>query len=106
LTFLQKIKILYKIKQQENKMDKNLYTIFDKKSEIYAPPFVELTDGTAVRMVTDLLSTPNTPFAKYPTDYTLVRIGSYDELTGIPSSDIPPTTIMELSDIKDSMKGN
>ena len=23
-------------------MDKNLYTIYDKKSEIYAPPFVEL----------------------------------------------------------------
>ncbi len=87
-------------------MDKNLYTIYDKKSEIYAPPFVELTDGTAVRMVTDLLSTSNTQFAKYPNDYTLVRIGSYDELTGIPSHDYPPITVMELSDIKDSMKGN
>lgn len=85
-------------------MDKNLYTIFDKKSEIYAAPFVELTDGTAIRVVSELLSNTNSPFAKYPEDYTLVKIGSYDELTGIPSGDTPPETIMEIQTIKESLK--
>lgn len=85
-------------------MDKNLYTIYDKKSELYAPPFVELTDGTAIRVVTDLLNNSNSPFAKYPSDYTLVKVGSYDELTGIPSGDTPPETIMEILTIKEAMK--
>ena len=85
-------------------MDKNLYTIYDKKSEIYAPPFVELTDGTAIRVVTDLLGNTNSPFYKYPDDYTLVKVGSYDELTGIPSGDTPPETIMEIQTIKEAMK--
>ena len=64
-------------------MDKNIYSIFDKKSEIYAPPFIELTDGTAIRACMDLLQNPNLPFGKYPEDYTLVKIGSWDEYAGI-----------------------
>jgi hypothetical protein len=86
-------------------MDKNLYTIYDKKSELYAPPFVELTDGTAIRAISDMLQNPQAQFAKFPEDYTLVRVGSYDELTGTPSGDLPPITVMEITDIKD-MKGN
>lgn len=60
-------------------MDKNLYSIYDKKSGIYAPPFVEITDGTAIRACTDLLQRPELPFAKYPTDYQLVKIANWNE---------------------------
>ena len=85
-------------------MDKNLYSIFDKKSQIYAPPFIELTDGTAIRACTDLLQRPELPFGKYPEDYTLVKIGSWDELGGLPTADNPPTIIMELETLSQSIK--
>ena len=33
--------------KNDNLQSKNIYSIYDKVSEIYAPPFIELTDGTA-----------------------------------------------------------
>ena len=77
-------------------MDKNLYSIYDKKSETYMQPFVELTDGTATRQCMDLLLNTNAPFAKYPEDFTLMRIGSWDEIAGMPTADNPPEVIVEL----------
>lgn len=80
-------------------MEKNLYSIFDKKSGTYMQPFVELTDGTATRQCMDLLANPNTPFAKFPDDFTLMRIGSWDEIEGKPKGQIPPEFIVELSSL-------
>ena len=80
-------------------MEKNLYSIFDKKSGTYMQPFVELTDGTATRQCMDLLGNPNTPFAKFPDDFTLMRIGSWDEIEGKPKGQIPPEFIVELSSL-------
>lgn len=77
-------------------MDKNLYSIFDKKSQTYMQPFVELTDGTAIRQCMDLLLNANAPFAKYPEDFTLMRIGSWDEIGGQPIGENPPEVVSEL----------
>ena len=77
-------------------MDKNLYSIYDKKSDTYMQPFVELTDGTAIRQCTDLINNGNTPFAKFPEDFMLMRIGSWDEAGGIPTADNPPEVVIEL----------
>ena len=85
-------------------MDKNLYSIYDKKSEIYAPPFIELTDGTAIRAVTDLLSRQDLPFSKYPEDYTLTKIGSWDEFAGIPTADNPPEIVIDLITLSEAIK--
>jgi hypothetical protein len=77
-------------------MDKNLYSIYDKKSGTYMQPFVDLTDGTATRQCIDLLSNTNSPFSKFPEDFTLMRIGSWDEIGGIPTADNPPEVVIEL----------
>jgi hypothetical protein len=64
-------------------MIKNMYTIYDKKSELYATPFVELTDGTAVRAIQDMMmSNSEHPFARHSEDYALYKIGTWDEFTG------------------------
>jgi len=80
---------------------KNIYSIFDKKSEIYAPPFVELTDGTAIRACTDLLARSELPFNKYAEDYKLVKIGNWEEEDGH-ISPIENTVIIEFKVLKDS----
>ena len=82
-------------------MEKNLYSIYDKKSQIYAPPFVELTDGTAIRACTDLLQRQELPFGKYPKDYNLQRIAQWNELEGHPIAS-PPEILIEFETLKQS----
>ena len=59
-------------------------------------PFVDLTDGTATRQCMDLLQNTSLQFSKFPEDFTLMRIGSWDEVGGIPTADNPPEVVIEL----------
>ena len=89
--------------KNDNLQSKNIYSIYDKVSEIYAPPFIELTDGTAIRACTDLLQRPELPFGKYPKDYHLARIGRWVETEGFVSP-TETTTIIEFEVLSDSTK--
>ena len=89
--------------KKENTQSKNIYSIYDKVSEIFAPPFIELTDGTAIRACTDLLQRPELPFGKYPKDYHLARIGRWVETEGFVSP-TETTTIIEFEVLSDSTK--
>jgi len=89
--------------KNEKLQSKNIYSIYDKVSEIYAPPFIELTDGTAIRACTDLLQRPELPFGKYPKDYHLARIGRWVEAEGFVSP-TEMTTIIEIEVLSDSTK--
>lgn len=89
--------------KKEKLQSKNIYSIYDKVSEIYAPPFIELTDGTAIRACTDLLQRPELPFGKYPKDYHLARIGRWVETEGFVSP-TETTTIIEFEVLSDSTK--
>ncbi len=86
--------------KNEKLQSKNIYSIYDKVSEIYAPPFIELTDGTAIRACTDLLQRPELPFGKYPKDYHLSRIGRWVETEGFVSP-TETTTIIEFEVLRD-----
>ena len=89
--------------KKDNQQSKNIYSIFDKVSGIYAPPFIELTDGTAIRACTDLLQRPELPFGKYPKDYHLARIGRWVETEGFVSP-TETTIIIEFEVLSDSTK--
>ena len=91
------------MEKKDNQLSKNIYSIFDKVSEIYAPPFIELTDGTAIRACTDLLQRPELPFGKYPKDYHLARIGRWVETEGFVSP-TETTIIIEFETLFDSTK--
>lgn len=55
----------------------NVYTVFDKKSRRYSPPWLAENDSTAQR---DFDSRAGS--LKYFDDLTPMRIGSFDEFTG------------------------
>lgn len=63
-------------------MSNGMYTVYDIKAEAYLAPFFARTDGEAVRMILSALEDPQTMLAKYPLDYKLVKIGSWDNQTG------------------------
>ena len=77
-----------------------MYTVFDNVSKTYSPPFVEVNNGTAMRGMMDLMQQqPNHHFAKFPDNYQLVNIGTWDDIQGIMTFD-KHTIVAELVAIK------
>lgn len=60
----------------------NAYAVYDAKSRSYARPFFVVNADVAVRMFTQLANDPNTEIGRYPTDFTLYCVGSYDDELG------------------------
>lgn len=63
-------------------MTNGMYTIYDVKAEAYLAPFFARTDGEAIRMILNALEDPQTMLAKYPLDYKLVKVGTWDNQVG------------------------
>lgn len=80
-------------------MLKTMYSVYDKKGQTYAAPFTEIKDGTAIRAMQDLMSSnPNHPFSRYPEDFELVRVGTFNELDAS-VSDEPQGLVIQFSAI-------
>ena len=62
-------------------MKKVYYAVYDRKAEVYSTPFLEITDGTAIRAVQEAVAEGNHPFAKHPSDYSLHRLGMFEDST-------------------------
>lgn len=63
-------------------MKLNAYTIFDTKAGCTPrPPFFMGADGEATRFFTDLCGNADTDMGKHPEDYSLHRVGVYDNNT-------------------------
>lgn len=60
-----------------------VYSIRDAKIESYGPPFFCRAKGEAIRMFQDLLNDGQSLPSKYPGDFDLYEIGTYDDATGV-----------------------
>lgn len=88
-----------KLSTPEGNMLKTLYSVYDKKSQIYSAPFIEVNDGTAIRAIQDTItSNQSHPFARHGEDFMLVRVGSFNELdAGV--SEEPQGTVIEINQL-------
>ena len=78
-------------------MTKVYYAVYDIKAEMYSTPFLEIKDGTAIRAVQDIVITnKDHPFAKHPSDFSLHRLGVFDDVTGIITGQTKPEKIIEV----------
>jgi len=59
----------------------NIYVIFDNCAKVYNRPFYQINDEVAYRVAQDLLNTDNTDIAAYPSDFSMWRIGDYNDTT-------------------------
>lgn len=55
------------------------YCIFDSASGAYDRPFFANSDGAAMRSFGDICVAADHPIGQHPADYTLFRIGRYDD---------------------------
>lgn len=64
-------------------MKHHIFTIFDSAAEAYLPPFILHAEGIAIRTFTDCVNDPSHQFSKHPADYTLLKIGEFDDSKGL-----------------------
>lgn len=57
------------------------YSVYDSKAQVFAKPFFELNNGTALRAWSQAVNDPKTAFNEHPEDYSLHHIGEYSDET-------------------------
>ncbi len=65
-------------------MELTVFSIFDTKAATFSRPFVAVREGEASRTFVDLVNAPNkdNPFAQHPEDYSLHRLGKFNQNSG------------------------
>lgn len=77
---------------------KLLFSIYDDVTKMYEPPFVDINKGSAMRRIQDLMqSNPQSPYTKFPDNFTLMEIGEFTEETGLIFQD----TLEHVVDLKE-----
>lgn len=81
-------------------MDSRYFSIYDKKARIYGQLFPSHTPGTAERSVRELMANPETPMSKFPDDFALYEVCTFDDESGaILHQHEPPLLIVEASSL-------
>lgn len=76
----------------------NVYSIFDSRSSIYAHPFYFALDTLAHRACIQLLGS-NPLITSHPQDFTLYKIGTFDDTSGVITG-MPPVAIFSFNQLK------
>nr|QJB19493.1 MAG: nonstructural protein [Microvirus sp.] len=74
-------------------MKKGFYSVWDSKSRSFCNPFSAHNDQCAIRDFAYAASDPTTDICKYPTDYTLFKIGSFDFESGALTVEETPVSL-------------
>lgn len=64
-------------------MIRNMYCIRDSKVGVYYPPFTMDNDLYARRFFNDLCQSADSNVSKYPADYDLYRVGTFNMVIGL-----------------------
>lgn len=62
-------------------MIKGIYVIYDSKAESYNDPVYFPNDQVAMRAAVDLVSQGDNQIRNHPEDFTLFKVGEYDDET-------------------------
>jgi len=63
-------------------MNFQIFSVYDAKAESYGTPMFLAAKGQAIRSFQDQANTAESMICKYPGDFTLFLIGSFDSDTG------------------------
>ncbi len=59
------------------------FSVYDSKVEAYMRPFFMQTEAEALRAFRETVNDGQSSFFKHPEDYTLFKVGTFDESTGL-----------------------
>ena len=78
----------------------NIYGVYDVKAAAYLNPFFLINDELAKRECANLVMNENHNFAKHPADYTLFKLGEWDDSTAQISPLSAPLAIATMLELK------
>lgn len=78
-------------------MQLKIFTIRDTKGEVYNTPFFQKSHGEAERNFRECTKDEKSMIHKYPDDFDLYFIGTYDDQTGLVSSLDTPQHVLKAS---------
>lgn len=72
-------------------MINSFFSVYDSKAAVFCTPFFSENNHTALRAFRYAANDQTTEIGKYPSDYTLYKIGTFDNLTGeiLPVEPVP-----------------
>lgn len=56
-----------------------VFVVYDSKTEVFGQPFFMKSKGEAVRGFTEVSNDQSSTIGKYPSDFTLFELGSFDD---------------------------
>lgn len=59
----------------------HVFSIYDEKAEAFLPPFILPKEAQALRVFSDCVNSNDHQFGANPADYTLFRLGTFDDAT-------------------------
>ena len=80
------------------------YAVFDTASGVYDRPFFMHSDGVAMRSFGDAVVGNDSVVGKHPEDFTLFRIGEFDDNKGILKGESPVCLCTALEMVAESRK--
>lgn len=84
----------------------NMYAVYDMKAAAFLQPFFSALDATAIRAMSAVVNDPTSMIHKFPGDYALFQIGTFDEQLGQLTGTNPPrqmcmaAALLEVSNVK------
>ena len=82
-------------------MNVTMFSVFDSKAGVYTQPFFAPTVGVAIRSLQSLMLDHSHTFYTHPEDYTLYRLGEFDDNVGDIAA-TNPEAIANMVQIKSS----
>lgn len=84
-------------------MKMNVYAVYDSKACFFGQPFFHQSDATAIRDFSDAVNDTSNPanmWHKHPEDFSLLKIGEFDNTTGELLAEAPPTSLVTASALR------
>lgn len=72
---------------------KKLFSVYDAKTEAYGPVLTHTSDGDAIRSYEMACNNKDSLLGVYPNDFTLMRIGTFDENSGVIELEVRPVPV-------------
>lgn len=81
-------------------MRTKLYCVKDAKSGLFSHPIHEHTDDLAIRNFVSAVGAAEGPMSQYPEDFTLFRVGEYDNELGMLFAEQPYSLMSGIEGLK------
>ncbi len=82
-------------------MQVKIFSVYDVKTAVYNVPMFAHNVGHAVRIFTDQVKNPDSPYNAHPEDYQFFEVGSWDDHTGVVTGLAKPHLLTTASEVID-----